>query len=520
MDALAAPTALISVSDKRGVIELATALHQHGFRLVSTGGSAQAIAGAGLPVTAVSDLTQFPEIMGGRVKTLHPAIHGGILGRLDDGRDDARDDDAAIMAELGIARIDWVVVNLYPFAETTAQADCSDAQAIEQIDIGGPAMVRAAAKNHARVTVVCDPDDYPDLIASLPDGCDAAQRRALAVKAFAHTAHYDGQVSQWLAGRGDEGTLPPLLNLQLQRVDALRYGENPHQAAALYRAVGQVGGLADCVLRQGKALSYNNLLDAEAAWRAVQALGQHACVVIKHCNPCGAAQGASAREALQRALASDPTSAFGGIVAFNTPLDDEAAAVLAERFLEVVVAPEVSAAALQRLASKPALRVMTPTSSRAHDYELRAISGGWLAQQPDDHSTAVDMWQCVTQRQPDAREMNDLQFAWAVVRSVRSNAIVYARDGATLGIGAGQMSRVDAARFGALKAEAAGHDLTAAVLASDAFFPFADGVEAAIAAGVRAVIQPGGSKRDDEVIAACDQHGIAMLMTGYRHFRH
>jgi phosphoribosylaminoimidazolecarboxamide formyltransferase/IMP cyclohydrolase len=252
----------------------------------------------------------------------------------------------------------------------------------------------------------------------------------------------------------------------------------------------------------------------------VQALGQHACVVIKHCNPCGAAQGTSACDALQRALASDPTSAFGGIVAFNTPLDDEAAAVLAERFLEVVVAPDVSAAALQRLASKPALRVMTPTSSDVHDYELRAISGGWLAQQPDDHSTESDTWQCVTQRQPDAREMADLQFAWAVVRSVRSNAIVYARDGATLGIGAGQMSRVDAARFGAMKASDAGHDLAGAVLASDAFFPFADGVEAAIAAGVRAVIQPGGSKRDDEVIAACDQHGVAMLMTGYRHFRH
>ena len=515
--AATAPTALISVSDKRGVVELATALHQNGFRLISTGGSAKAIAEAGLPVTAVSDLTQFPEIMGGRVKTLHPVIHGGILGR--------GDEDAAIMRELGLPRIDWVAVNLYPFAETTAQPNCTDQQAIEQIDIGGPAMLRAAAKNHGRVTVVCDPDDYPALIASLPNGPDVAQRRALAVKAFAHTAHYDGQVSQWLAAQaekdGEDGTLPPLINLQLQRVDALRYGENPHQAAALYRAVGQSGGLAQCVPRQGKALSYNNLLDAEAAWRAVHSLSaQPACVIIKHCNPCGAAQGATVAEALERALASDPTSAFGGIVAFNGPVDEATAALLAERFLEVVVAPDISDQALQRLAGKPALRVMTPSTHSRHGFELRAISGGWLAQQPDADSTESGAWQCVTQQQPTAQQRADLAFAWAVVRNVRSNAIVYARDGATLGIGAGQMSRVDAAQFGAMKAQAAGHDLTGAVLASDAFFPFADGVEAAIAAGVRAVVQPGGSKRDEEVIAACDDHGVAMLMTGYRHFRH
>lgn len=517
MPAAAPRTALISVSDKRGVLELAQALHAHGVRLVSTGGSARALSDAGLPVTAVSDLTGFPEIMGGRVKTLHPRIHGGILARpqIDD----------ALLAEHHLPRIDWVVVNLYPFAETTARADCSEAEAIEQIDIGGPAMLRAAAKNHQRVTVLCDPDDYQALIASLPNGLDHDQRRSLAIKAFAHTAHYDGQVSQWLAAQNDveSAALPPLMNMQLQRVMPLRYGENPHQAAALYRHTGQHAGLANAPQRQGKPLSYNNLLDAEAAWRAVQDLGSDpACVVVKHCNPCGAAVGASASEALSRALATDPSAAFGGIVAFNQSIDVEAAALLNQRFLEVVVAPAVSAEALALLQEKPALRVLTPSlgQSQASDLELRAIEGGWLVQQADRHSAEVAQFRCVTQRQPTAREQADLLFAWAVVRSVRSNAIVYARDRATLGIGAGQMSRVDAARFGVAKAAAAGHDLSGAVLASDAFFPFADGVEAAIAAGVRAIIQPGGSKRDEEVIAVCDQHGLAMWMTDFRHFRH
>ncbi len=509
-----ARVALLSVSDKTGIVELAQALSQHGWKLLSTGGTARALRESGLAVTEVSEHTGFPEIMGGRVKTLHPAIHGGILAR--------RGTDEAVMAEQGMAAIDLVVVNLYPFSQTVARPDCSMDEAIEQIDIGGPAMVRAAAKNHAAVTIVCDPADYPALIAELPELPSTDQRRALAVKAFAHTAAYDGQVSQYLAAAASDDPLPGVINIHLDRVESLRYGENPHQAAGLYRQRNQpIAGLAGARLVQGKALSYNNLLDADAALTGVRLLGEQAgCVIIKHSNPCGAATGTDLGEAWEKALACDPTSAFGGIVAFNRELDEDLATRLTSRFLEVVVAPAVSEAARAALAAKPNLRVLVPAESSKASLSVRAIEGGWLVQQADDMASLESNFQVVTRRQPDVQEMADLRFAWAMVKLVRSNAIVYARQGATLGIGAGQMSRVDSARIAALKAEDAGLSLQGAAMASDAFFPFADGIETAAERGIRAVIQPGGSMRDKEVIAACNDHDMAMVVTGRRHFRH
>ncbi len=509
-----ARVALLSVSDKTGIVELAQALSQHGWKLLSTGGTARALRESGLAVTEVSEHTGFPEIMGGRVKTLHPAIHGGILAR--------RGTDEAVMAEQGMAAIDLVVVNLYPFSQTVARPDCSMDEAIEQIDIGGPAMVRAAAKNHAAVTIVCDPADYPALIAELPELPSTDQRRALAVKAFAHTAAYDGQVSQYLAAAASDDPLPGVINIHLDRVESLRYGENPHQAAGLYRQRNQpIAGLAGARLVQGKALSYNNLLDADAALTGVRLLGEQAgCVIIKHSNPCGAATGTDLGEAWEKALACDPTSAFGGIVAFNRELDEDLATRLTSRFLEVIVAPAVSEAARAALAAKPNLRVLVPAESSKASLSVRAIEGGWLVQQADDMASLESNFQVVTRRQPDVQEMADLRFAWAMVKLVRSNAIVYARQGATLGIGAGQMSRVDSARIAALKAEDAGLSLQGAAMASDAFFPFADGIETAAERGIRAVIQPGGSMRDKEVIAACNDHDMAMVVTGRRHFRH
>ncbi|NEZ04852.1 bifunctional phosphoribosylaminoimidazolecarboxamide formyltransferase/IMP cyclohydrolase [Wenzhouxiangella sp. XN201] len=505
--------ALLSVSDKSGLVPLGQALAQAGFGLLSTGGTARALEDAGLAVTAVSTLTGFPEIMGGRVKTLHPRIHGGILGR--------RESDTETMDEHGIERIDVVVVNLYPFAETVARPDCTFDEAIENIDIGGPAMLRAAAKNHRDVCVLCNPDDYPALIESLPALPDERQRRELASQAFAHTCAYDGQISQWLSAQDAESDLPPRLNLALDAVQPLRYGENPHQAAGVYRVRGaNPTGLANCRPLQGKPLSYNNLLDADAAWSGVSSLGDTpACVIVKHTNPCGAAQGSSVAEAYDKALACDPTSAFGGIIAVNREVDEELAERLTQQFMEVLIAPAVSQEASKRLARKPNVRVLTPGSAAPQPLELRAIDGGWLVQQADDWHSLPDL-EVVTERPPTEAELDDLRFAWAAVRMVRSNAIVYAKDRATVGIGAGQMSRVDSARFAALKAEAAGLSLDGAVMASDAFFPFADSIEAAAEHGIRAVIQPGGSKRDGEVIEACDKHGIAMVLTGRRHFRH
>ncbi len=506
-------SALISVSDKTGLIELARALNEHDFQILSTGGTARTIEEAGIAVTEVSEHTGFPEIMAGRVKTLHPKIHGGILAR--------RGVDDEVLVEHDIAPIDLIIVNLYPFAATVARPDCRLDEAIEQIDIGGPAMLRAAAKNHADVCVLCDPQDYNGIIDGLPLLPDHPERQRLAIKAFAHTAAYDGQISQYLASKTEQAPLPSVINLQLDLAASLRYGENPHQAAGVYRERGRdPSGLAGTEPLQGKALSYNNLLDADAAWSGVQSLGnQPACVIIKHTNPSGAAVGNELTDAWHKALACDPTSAFGGIVAFNRELDEALAGQLVERFLEVIIAPSVSDAALARLADKPRLRVITPPPGKESELELRAIDGGWLVQQTDDDWQTPDL-KVVTERQPSERERADLRFAWQVVRMVRSNAIVYANDGATIGIGAGQMSRVDSARIGALKAEDAGLSLNGAAMASDAFFPFADSIEAAAERGVRAVIQPGGSMRDKEVIEACNTHDIAMVFTGKRHFRH
>jgi phosphoribosylaminoimidazolecarboxamide formyltransferase/IMP cyclohydrolase len=505
--------ALLSVSDKRGLVTLARHLEQAGLGLLSTGGTARALREAGLPVTEVNERTGFPEIMGGRVKTLHPKVHGGILGR--------RDTDSTVMAEHGIERIDVVVVNLYPFAETVARPDCTLEEAIENIDIGGPAMLRAAAKNHRDVCVLCDPDDYAGFIETLPGLPDERARRELATKAFAHTCAYDGQISQWLSAHDSDEELPPRINLALDAIQPLRYGENPHQAAGVYRVRGQgARGLAGCEPLQGKALSYNNLLDADAAWAGVRSLGEApACVIVKHTNPCGAAQGADVAEAYAKALACDPTSAFGGIIAVNREVDGALASRLLEQFMEVLIAPSVSREARDMLAAKPNVRVLTPGDAAPEPLELRAIDGGWLVQAADDWRTVPPL-DIVTERSPEDAELDDLRFAWAAVRLVRSNAIVYAKDRATVGIGAGQMSRVDSARFAALKAEAAGLPLDGAVMASDAFFPFADSIEAAAERGIRAVIQPGGSRRDQEVIDACNQHGIAMVLTGRRHFRH
>ena len=506
--------ALISVSDKRGLIELGRSLARHDIEIVSTGGSARMLREAGLEVVEVADFTGFPEIMGGRVKTLHPRVHAGILAR--PGVDDE------VAREHALPPIDLVVVNLYPFAETVARPDCSLEEAVENIDIGGPAMLRAAAKNHARVTVVCDPEDYPGLIETLPAAPDADARLRLAINSFAHTASYDGQISQWLSDRDNKGALPPRLNLSLDRVQTLRYGENPHQPAGLYAERGtEPAGLAGAEPLQGKPLSYNNLLDADAAWAGIGSLGNApACCIIKHTNPCGAARGKSPADAYRRAFRADPVSAFGGIIAFNRPLDAETAEAVSDQFAEVVIAPDFEPAARQVLAGKKNLRLLAPKSADTGTFNLRRIDGGWLAQVPDALLSHRAQFDVVTRRKPDEAEWRGLEFAWACAAMVRSNAIVLARDEATLGIGAGQMSRVDAARIAVIKANDQGFELAGACMASDAFFPFADGVETAAQAGVRAVIQPGGSRRDDEVIDAADRHAMAMVFTGRRHFRH
>ncbi|MEX2500066.1 MAG: bifunctional phosphoribosylaminoimidazolecarboxamide formyltransferase/IMP cyclohydrolase [Wenzhouxiangellaceae bacterium] len=506
--------ALISVSDKRGLVDLGTALAAHDVEILSTGGSARTLREHGIAVVEVSDFTGFPEIMGGRVKTLHPRVHAGILARAGVDDETAREHD--------LPPIDLVVVNLYPFAATVARPGCSLDEAIENIDIGGPAMLRAAAKNHQRVTVVCSPDDYPALTGGLPAMPDPAARRALATRAFGHTASYDGQISQWLSARDSDEVLPPKINLSLDRIAGLRYGENPHQPAGVYAERGTApGGLAGAEPLQGKPLSFNNLLDADAAWAGVNSLGDApACCIIKHTNPCGAARGASSAAAYRKALAADPVSAFGGIIAFNRPLDAETAEAVAGQFAEVVIAPAFEPDARAALADKKNLRLLAPENPAAAEYNLRRIDGGWLVQAPDRLLQDREGFEVVTRRKPDEQELRDLEFAWACVAMVRSNAIVLARDEATLGIGAGQMSRVDAARIAVMKAGDQGLELAGACMASDAFFPFADGLETAAAAGVRAVIQPGGSKRDAEVIEAADRHGIAMVFTGRRHFRH
>ena len=515
--------ALLSVSDKHGLLDLARALDALGVELLSTGGSARALREAGLPVREVREITGFPEIMGGRIKTLHPRIHGGLLGR--------RGTDDAVMAEHGIAPIDLLVVNLYPFEQTVARPDCGLDEAIENIDIGGPAMLRAAAKNHAHVAALVDPADYAPLIEALrgEGGTTLALRQRLAAKAYAHTARYDGLIADWLGAQVEHARgepFAPTLHLALRRAYSLRYGENPHQAGALYLEAGAASGVAATArVLSGKELSYNNLADADAALECVKAFQRTpACVIVKHGNPCGVALGADNLEAYQAAYACDPTSAFGGIIAFNQALDGAtAAAILAQQFVEVVLAPEIGTDAQAAFAKKPNVRVLATGAwpeQAPPARELKRVAGGYLVQDTDRDTLLLTDLKVVSKRVPSSAELRDLLFAWHVAMYVKSNAIVYAHGSRTLGIGAGQTSRVISARIAALKAQEAGLDLQGAALASDAFFPFRDGIDTAAAAGVKAVIQPGGSMRDAEVIAAADEHGMTMVFTGVRHFRH
>jgi len=510
--------ALLSVSDKTGIVALARELHSLGTELVSTGGTARALAEAGLPVVEVAALTGFPEIMDGRVKTLHPAVHGGLLGR--SGIDDA------VMQAHGIHPIDLVVINLYPFAATIAKPDCSYEDAIENIDIGGPAMLRAAAKNHARVTVLVDPADYASVLGELRAGpVTEATRRRLAAKTYAHTAHYDALVAGWLRRQQDDMSIPDTLTPALQKKQELRYGENPHQVAAFYADPLAAGAsIASATQLQGKELSYNNIADADTALECVRQFDAPACVIVKHANPCGAALADGLLEAYLRAYEPDPTSAFGGIIAFNRPLDAATARAIIERqFVEVIVAPAVLPDALQALAAKQNVRVLQVgelARVTAAAFELRSVAGGALLQTRDDGMVDAGALKCVTKRGPDAAELADLLFAWRICKFVKSNAIVFAREGRTIGIGAGQTSRVVSTRIAAIKAADAGLSVKGCVMASDAFFPFRDGLDAAAELGARAVIQPGGSLRDDEVIAAANERDIAMVFTGMRHFRH
>ncbi len=513
--------ALLSVSDKRGLIELAQALVDAGVELLSTGGTARSLRTAGIETLDVSAITGFPEIMDGRVKTLHPRIHGGLLGR------EPLDND--VMAAHGIAPIDLLVVNLYPFATTVARPECSYDEAVENIDIGGPAMLRAAAKNHQRVAVVVDVDDYADLVAAIAaGGSDRARRRHWAAKAFAHTSAYDGQIAMWLAPRAQNPaqpeSWPKSLHLDFQRVGALRYGENPHQRGALYVESGSAGGsVARARFLQGKELSYNNIADADAALECVRGFEAPTCVIVKHANPCGVAVGGTLFEAYDRAYLTDSTSAFGGIIAFNRPLDAVTASEIIKRqFVEVILAPQVHEDALAVIAKKSNVRVLAvgELRPRAPAMHYQRVHGGLLVQDGDSDTLGAADLQVVSRRDPAADELADLLFAWRVAMFVKSNAIVYAHHHRTIGIGAGQMSRVVSAKIAGMKAEEAGLEVAGSVMASDAFFPFRDGIDAAAAVGIRAVIQPGGSMRDAEVIAAADEHGMAMVFTGRRHFRH
>jgi phosphoribosylaminoimidazolecarboxamide formyltransferase/IMP cyclohydrolase len=513
--------ALLSVSDKTGLIALAQALAQRNIEILSTGGTAQLLASNGVPVREVAGYTGFPEIMDGRVKTLHPKIHGGLLGR--------RGVDDAVMAQHGIAPIDLLVVNLYPFSATVGRG-CSYAEAIENIDIGGPAMLRAAAKNHDAVLTVVDPADYPLLLAELDQhhgGSEFATRARLAAKAFAHTAAYDAAVAAWLAAQrpSDAARFPPTLALVFDKVQELRYGENPHQPAALYREVPPAGAsVCSAQLLQGKDLSYNNIADADTAIECVRQFARCACVIVKHANPCGAAVAATALAAYERAYRTDPTSAFGGIIAFNCELDAATAAAITERqFVEVLAAPALTAEAAQLLSVRPNVRVLVLgdlAAAAGGELEFRSVTGGLLAQVRDRADLSEAGLTVPTRRQPTAAELSDLRFAWRVAKFVKSNAIVFARELATVAVGAGQMSRVYSTRIAAMKASDEQLAIAGAVMASDAFLPFRDNLDVAAGYGIRAVIQPGGSRRDAEVVAAADEHDMAMVFTGVRHFRH
>ena len=515
-------TALLSVSDKTGVVEFARALAGRGIKMLSTGGTAKLLHDSGIAATEVSDHTGFPEMLDGRVKTLHPTIHGGILAR--------RDLPAHVEAirQAGIETIDLVVVNLYPFTQTIARAGCTLEEAIENIDIGGPAMVRSAAKNHAHVAVVTDPADYAAVLHEIQTtngAVGAPMRFALAQKAFSHTAAYDGAISKYLTALGSDGRradFPRRLNLNFELAQTLRYGENPHQNAAFYRDLEPAtGSLARYTQLQGKELSYNNIADADAAWECVKSFTQAACVIVKHANPCGVAVAGNTLEAYRLAFATDPTSAFGGIIAFNRELDVETAQAVSGQFVEVLIAPAVAPAARALLAKKENLRLLeVPLAPGANRLETKRIGGGMLVQSPDDFNVAAADLKVVTRVQPTPQQLDDLLFAWRVAKFVKSNAIVFCANGQTKGVGAGQMSRVDSARIASIKAQNAGLTLAGSVVASDAFFPFRDGLDVVADAGAVAVIQPGGSLRDGEVIAAADERGIAMVFTSHRHFRH
>ncbi len=527
--------ALLSLSDKKDAVELAQCLHEHGVSLLATGGTYRLLREAGLPLQEVAEYTGFPELLDGRVKTLHPRIHGGILAR--------GDADAQTLAAHDIAPIELVAVNLYPFEQTVAREDCSLAEAVEQIDIGGPTLLRAAAKNHAHVAVLSSPEQYAGVLEELQNGgISAATRQRLAREAFEHTAAYDAAIRDWFAARqgkseGEDGTraaaadaefFPLRFQPRFQRRQVLRYGENPHQRAAFYTQETIAHNcIATAEQLQGKALSYNNLADADAALECVRGLAVPACVIVKHANPCGAAQAATPQAAYEAAYATDPEAAFGGILAFNCTLDEETAqTVLGRQFAELIIAPEITAQARAVLATKPALRALRCGVLKAEEEAEQAvlhyhcISGGLLLQERDQGGLQPEQLQTVSRKPVDEALRDELLFAWQIARFVKSNAIVLCREHRTLGVGAGQMSRVYSVRIAALKAADLQLSLQGAVMASDAFFPFRDGIDAAAEHGIRAVIQPGGSKRDAEVIAAADEHGMAMLFTGRRHFRH
>jgi phosphoribosylaminoimidazolecarboxamide formyltransferase/IMP cyclohydrolase len=515
--------ALISVSDKSGIVEFASELRQLGINILSTGGTAKLLKEASVEVTEVGDYTGFPEMLDGRVKTLHPRIHAGILARRES------PEHLAALESAQIPGIELVVVNLYPFSQAVARPDCSFDEAIENIDIGGPTMVRAAAKNYRNVAVVTDPADYALILDELAAGGGTIGQSVLfrlACKAFSHTAAYDSAISNYLTSldgeAGERRLFPSRLNLNFDIAQHLRYGENPHQQAAFYRDLGPApGSLAGYTQLQGKELSYNNIADADAAWECVKTFDVPACVIIKHANPCGAAVADTSLAAYRLAFATDPTSAFGGIIAFNRALDETAAEAVIQQFVEVILAPEVTPAAQQVLARKANIRVLTvPLANGSNTCDLKRVGGGLLAQTPDNFNVTVGQLKVVTKVQPTPQQLNDLLFAWRVAKFVKSNAIVFCANGQTLGVGAGQMSRVDSARIASIKAQNAGLNLSDSAVASDAFFPFRDGLDVVVQAGAKAVIQPGGSVRDSEVIAAADEQGVAMVFTGIRHFRH
>ncbi len=513
--------ALISVSDKTGIVDFAQELRRHNVILLSTGGTHRLLTENGIEVTEVSDYTEFPEMMDGRVKTLHPRVHGGILGR--------RGTDEAVMSNHGIEEIDMVVVNLYPFEKTVANPDCSLEDAVENIDIGGPTMVRAAAKNHRDVAIVVNSADYSSVLAEMDanDGATGMDMRFnLAIKAYEHTAAYDGAIANYFGRRvpGGSADFPRTFNTQFVKVQDMRYGENPHQQAAFYAEPNPTEvSVATATQLQGKALSYNNVADTDAALECVKNFDEPACVIVKHANPCGVALGEDILTAYQRAFETDPESAFGGIIAFNRELDATTAALIVERqFVEVIIAPSVSAAAEEAVSTKENVRLLVcgPWSNGGQALDYKRVNGGLLVQDRDMGMVTRNDLKIVSKRQPSDDEIRDLLFTWKVAKFVKSNAIIYGRNGQTVGVGAGQMSRINSARIAAIKAEHAGLAVRGSVMASDAFFPFADGIENAGEVGIAAVIQPGGSIRDDEVIAKADEYDMAMVFTGMRHFRH